>query len=71
MFCARIRPVWLYGGGERPEHSPEWAEVSGARTTLYGGGERPEHSPTRSLRSIWPALYGGGERPEHSPDAEC
>ena len=34
----------LYGGGERPEHSPDPA-LSSVPIRLYGGGERPEHSP--------------------------
>ena len=33
----------LYGGGERPEHSPK-SVLSLAIARLYGGGERPEVS---------------------------
>ena len=35
----------LYGGGERPEHSPIRSGVM-LPMKLYGGGERPEHSPS-------------------------
>ena len=42
----------LYGGGERPEHSPHPSLIPLA-AVLYGGGERPEHSP-HNQGYIWP-----------------